>query len=76
MMRFRSDRWQHGQPSLIRSLHHPGEVVPLCWLALLLIRVVETTTDHTWHHVREHPDELRLGHVHRPGRAPTVNAPS
>jgi hypothetical protein len=33
----------------------------LCWLALLLVRIVETTTDRTWHHLREHLDELHLG---------------
>jgi hypothetical protein len=33
----------------------------LCWLALLLIRIVETTTTQTWHHLREHLDELHLG---------------
>src|SRR4051794_20722878 len=24
----------------------------LCWLALLLVRIVETTTTQTWHHLR------------------------
>ncbi|HZN75128.1 MAG TPA: hypothetical protein VFC00_26145 [Micromonosporaceae bacterium] len=35
--------------------------VILCWLALLLIRVAETTTCLTWHHIREHLDELHIG---------------
>ena len=35
--------------------------VVLCWLALLLIRIVETTTGHTWHHVRRHLDRLHVG---------------
>jgi hypothetical protein len=35
--------------------------VILCWLALLLVRVVETTTGLTWHHIREHLDELHVG---------------
>lgn len=35
--------------------------VILCWLALLLVRVVETTTGSTWHQLREHLDELHLG---------------
>jgi hypothetical protein len=35
--------------------------VILCWLALLLVRVAETTTGATWHHLREHLDELHLG---------------
>ena len=25
--------------------------VVLCWLALLLIRIIETTTGQTWHHI-------------------------
>jgi hypothetical protein len=32
--------------------------VVLCWLALLLIRIVETTTGQTWHHVRRDLDRL------------------
>jgi IS4 transposase len=32
--------------------------VVLCWLALLLIRIIETRTDQTWHHVRRHLDRL------------------
>ena len=35
--------------------------VILCWLALLLVRVAETTTLSTWHQLREHLDELHLG---------------
>ena len=35
--------------------------VVLCWLALLLIRIVETTTGQTWHHVRRHLDRLHAG---------------
>ena len=35
--------------------------VVLCWLALLLIRVIETTTGDTWHHVRRHLDRLHAG---------------
>jgi hypothetical protein len=31
----------------------------LCWLALLLIRIIETRTGQTWHHVRRH-----LGRLH------------
>jgi hypothetical protein len=30
----------------------------LCWLALLLIRVIETSTGQTWHHVRRDLDRL------------------
>jgi hypothetical protein len=35
--------------------------VLLCWLALLLIRVIETSTGDTWHHVRRHLDRLHAG---------------
>ena len=33
----------------------------LCWLALLLIRIIETTTGQTWHHARRHLDRLHAG---------------
>jgi hypothetical protein len=32
-----------------------------CWLALLLIRITETTTGSTWHHIRDEFDLLHLG---------------
>jgi hypothetical protein len=32
--------------------------VVLCWLALLLIRIIETRTGQTWHHVRRDLDRL------------------
>ena len=35
--------------------------VVLCWLALLLIRIIETTTGDTWHHVRRDLDRLHAG---------------
>jgi hypothetical protein len=35
--------------------------VVLCWLALLLIRVIETSTGDTWHNVRRHLDRLHTG---------------
>ncbi|HET8658939.1 MAG TPA: IS1634 family transposase [Micromonosporaceae bacterium] len=34
--------------------------VLLCWLALLLIRVAETRTGHTWHRLRHHLQRLHL----------------
>lgn len=34
--------------------------VQLCWLALLLIRVVENTTGHTWRTIRHELDRLHL----------------
>jgi transposase len=33
----------------------------LCWLALLLVRIVETTTGDTWHRIREDLRELHVG---------------
>ena len=42
--------------------------VVLCWLALLLIRIIETTTGQTWHHVRRDLDRLHAGHLHRADR--------
>ena len=41
--------------------------VVLCWLALLLIRIIETTTGQTWHHICRDLDRLRH-HLHRPHR--------
>ena len=35
--------------------------VVLCWLALLLIRIIETTTDQTWHNIRRDLDRLHAG---------------
>jgi len=34
--------------------------VQLCWLALLLMRVVENATDHTWRNVRHELDRMHL----------------
>ena len=38
--------------------HRGSAHVVLCWLALLLIRIIETTTGQTWHHVRRDLDRL------------------
>jgi hypothetical protein len=35
--------------------------VILCWLALLLVRIVETTTGDTWGRIREDLQELHVG---------------
>jgi hypothetical protein len=35
--------------------------VILCWLALLLIRIIETTTGDTWNNIRRHLDRLHVG---------------
>jgi DDE family transposase len=49
----------------LRPVHHRLEDrirahVLLCWLALLLVRVAETTTAHTWPTIRAHLDRLHL----------------
>jgi hypothetical protein len=35
--------------------------VLLCWLALLLVRLVETRTGQTWHHLRPALQRLHVG---------------
>lgn len=50
----------------LRPVYHRLEArirahVILCWLALLLVRVAETTTALTWHHIRDQLDELHIG---------------
>jgi hypothetical protein len=35
--------------------------VILCWLALLLIRIIETTAGDTWSNIRRHLDRLHVG---------------
>ena len=35
--------------------------VILCWLALLLIRIIETTAGDTWSNIRRHLDRLHIG---------------
>lgn len=50
----------------LRPLHHRLEDrirahVLLCWLALLLIRIIETSTGDTWHHLRPELQRLQLG---------------
>jgi transposase len=35
--------------------------VLLCWLALLLVRLIETTTGDTWNRIREDLEELHVG---------------
>ncbi|MPY86083.1 MAG: transposase, partial [Actinophytocola sp.] len=35
--------------------------VVLCWLALLLIRIAETSTGHTWPTIRRELDRLHIG---------------
>jgi hypothetical protein len=50
----------------LRPVHHRLEDrirahVLLCWLALLLIRIVETRTGTTWHHLRPALQRLHVG---------------
>jgi hypothetical protein len=50
----------------LRPVYHRREDrirahILLCWLALLLIRITETTCGHTWPHIRAHLDRLHLG---------------
>jgi Transposase DDE domain len=50
----------------LRPVHHRKEErirahVVLCWLALLLIRVIETTTGDTWTRVRGELERLHVG---------------
>ena len=50
----------------LRPVYHRKEErirahVILCWLALLLIRIAETTTGMTWRKVKDELDELHLG---------------
>jgi hypothetical protein len=40
----------------------------LCWLALLLVRIVETTTGDTWNRIREDLQELHVGTFEGPHR--------
>ena len=52
--------------------HHREEPirahVQLCWLALLLIRVAENTTDDTWRNLRNELDRIHLVTLNTDGR--------
>jgi hypothetical protein len=58
--------WRDMKSSLgLRPVHHRREDrirghVQLCWLALLLIRVIETTTTVTWRNARHELDRMHL----------------
>ncbi|MGV9947018.1 hypothetical protein [Rhodococcus aetherivorans] len=61
----------------LRPVHHrlSGRIrahVLLCWLALLLIRSVETTTGDTWTTTRRELQRLHVGHFTGPYRQTTV----
>ena len=58
----------------LRPVYHRREDrirahVILCWLALLLVRVAETTTGDTWNHIRD--DLQRTARRHLQGPAGT-----
>jgi hypothetical protein len=58
----------------LRPIYHRLEErirahVILCWLALLLIRIIETTTGDTWNNVRRHLDRLHAGSFTGPAGA-------
>ena len=59
--------WRDMKTTLeLRPVYHRVEErirahVILCWLALLLVRIVETTTGGTWNRVREDLQELHVG---------------
>ena len=65
-------RWRDMKTTLeLRPVYHRFEDrirahVILCWLALLLIRIVETSTGDTWYHIREDLQELHVGTVEGP----------
>ena len=55
----------------LRPVHHRLEDrirahVTLCWLALLLIRIAETTTDQTWNNLRRELQRLHVGNFTGP----------
>jgi hypothetical protein len=49
------------RPVYHRLEHRIRAHVVLCWLALLLIRVAETTTGDTWRNLRHQLDQMHLG---------------
>ena len=57
----------------LRPVYHRKEEqirahIILCRLALLLIRITETTTRATWPFIRPRPRADHAGHLHRPSR--------
>ncbi len=58
--------WRDAKSSLgLRPAYHHREDrirahVQLCWLALLLVRVVETATGYTWRNLRHELDRMHL----------------
>jgi len=54
----------------VRDATHAGAHVQLCWLALLLIRVVENATGDTWRNTRHELDRMHLVTLATHRRAP------
>ena len=58
--------WRDLKSSLgLRPVHHRRDDrirghIQLCWLALLLIRVIENTTGDTWRNLRHELDRMHL----------------
>jgi len=76
----RGCRDMEGVLGLRPVFHYPGDRirahVPLCWLALLLIRVIENTTDDdTWRNVRHELNRMHLS-PWTPPTATSRNAPA
>jgi hypothetical protein len=64
-------------PRLFRLEERIRAHVLLCWLALLLIRITETTTGSTWQHARRELDRLHVGTFTGPtGTFQRVTTPS
>ena len=60
----------------LRPVHHGREDrirghIQLCWLALLLIRVVENSTADTWRNLRHDLDRMQLVTLATPSSAPS-----
>jgi len=66
----------------IRPVYHRLEDrirahVLLCWLAMMLIRLAENETGHTWHQMRRHLRRLEVGiHQTRTGEVWQTNRPT
>ena len=64
-MRASQHRSDHGERPRRRPVFHHREDrirghVQLCWLALLLIRVIENTTGDTWRNIAHELDRMHL----------------
>jgi hypothetical protein len=60
------ERGWRDMKTTLRPVYHRLEErirahVLLCWLALLLVRLIETTTGDTWNRIREDLEELHVG---------------